>query len=406
MLWKCCIQYASKLGKLSSGHRTGKGQFSFQSQRNAMPKNLQVQSSCSAVSDSLWTCGLQHARLPCSSPTPGAYSNSCPLHQWCYPTISSSGIPFSSHLQSFPVSGIFPVSQFFASGGQSIGVSASASVLPMSTQDWFPLGWTGWISLQSKGLSRVFSNTIIQTTAHLYSSHTLAKQCSKFSKPGFNSMWTMNFQLFKLDLGKAEEPDVKLQISTGSSKKQENSRKISTFFLLTMPKPLTVCITTNCGKFLKRWEYQTTWPASWEICMQVRKQQSELNMEQQTGSKLGKKYIKAVQVHQVLSLCLFNLYAEYITWNASLEEAQAGIKIAGRNINNLRSTDDTILMAESKEELKSHFMNVKGESEKVGLKPNIQKTKIMASGPITSWQIDGETRETVKDFILLGSESL
>ena len=118
--------------------------------------------SRSVMSDSLRPQGLQHARLPCPSPTPGAYSNSCPLSQWCHPTISSSVVPFSSHLQSFPASGSFPMSQFFASGGKTIGVSASASVLPMNTQDWSPLEWTGWISLQSKGLSRVFSNTTVQ----------------------------------------------------------------------------------------------------------------------------------------------------------------------------------------------------------------------------------------------------
>ena len=120
-----------------------------------------VQFSCSVLSDSLWPHGLQHARLPCPSPTPWAYSNSCSSSQWCRPTVSSSVIPFSC-LQSFPASGSFPMSQFFASGGQSIGVSASASVLPMNTQAWSPLGCTGWISLQSKGLSRVFSNTTVQ----------------------------------------------------------------------------------------------------------------------------------------------------------------------------------------------------------------------------------------------------
>ena len=103
------------------------------------------------MSKSLWPRGLQHTRLPCPSPTPRAYSNSCPLSQWCHPTISSSVIPLSSCLQSFPESGSFSVSQFFTSGDQSIGVSASASVLPMNTQDWSPLGWTGWISLQFKG---------------------------------------------------------------------------------------------------------------------------------------------------------------------------------------------------------------------------------------------------------------
>ena len=164
MLWKCCTQYASKLGKLSSGHRTGKGKFSFQSQRKAMPKNA-------------------------------------------------------------------------------------------------------------------------QTTTQLHSSHTLVKSCSKFSKPGFSNTWTVNFQMFKLVLEKAEEPEIKLPTSARSSKKQESSRKSSISALLTMPKPLTVWIKINCGKFWKRWEYQTTWPSSWEIYMQFRKQQLELNMEQQTGSK-------------------------------------------------------------------------------------------------------------------------
>ena len=120
-----------------------------------------VQFSRSVVSVSLRPCGLQHSRLPCPSPTPGAYSNSCPSCQWCHPTISYSVIPFSSCLQSFPASGSFPVSQFFTSSGQSIGVSASPSVLPMNIQDWFPLGWTGWISLQSTRLSRVFYSTAV-----------------------------------------------------------------------------------------------------------------------------------------------------------------------------------------------------------------------------------------------------
>ena len=164
-LWKCCTQYASKLGKLSSSHRNGKlTQFSFQSQRKAMQKKA-------------------------------------------------------------------------------------------------------------------------QTTAQLHSSHMLAKSCLKFSKPGFNSMWTVNFQMFKLVFEKAEEPKIKLPTSVGPSKKQESYRKISISALLTMPKPFTVWITTNCGKFLKKWEYQTTWPASWETYMQVGKQQFELDMEKQTGSK-------------------------------------------------------------------------------------------------------------------------
>ena len=120
------------------------------------------QFSLSVMSNSLWPHGLQHARPRCPSPTLRVYSNSCPLCWWCHPAISSSVVPSSSHLQSFPASGSFQMSQFFASGSQSVGVSASPSALPMNTQDWSPLGWTGWISLQSKGLSRVFSNTTVQ----------------------------------------------------------------------------------------------------------------------------------------------------------------------------------------------------------------------------------------------------
>ena len=120
-----------------------------------------VQFSRSVVSDSLPPHEPQHSRPACPSPTPGVYPNSCPLSQWCHPTISSSVILFSSCPQSFPASGSFPMSQLFTSGGRNIGVSASTSVLPMNTQDWSPLEWTSWISLQSKGLSRVFSNTTI-----------------------------------------------------------------------------------------------------------------------------------------------------------------------------------------------------------------------------------------------------
>ena len=121
-----------------------------------------IQFSQSVMSDSLRPHGLQHVRPPCPSPTAGVYSNSCPLNRWCHPTISSSVIPFSSLLQSFPASGSFPMSRLFASGGQNIGVSALTSVLPMNVQDWLPLGLTGWISLQSKGLSWVFFNTTVQ----------------------------------------------------------------------------------------------------------------------------------------------------------------------------------------------------------------------------------------------------
>ena len=126
-------------------------------------------------------------------------------------------------------------------------------------------------------------------------------------------MWTVNFQMFKLDLEKAEKPEIKLSTSVGSLKKQESSRKTSTSPLLTTPKPLTVWITTN-WKFLKRWEYQTTWPALWEICMQVRKQQLELDMEQQTGSKSGKEYIKAVYCHPAYLTSLQSISCEMLGW--------------------------------------------------------------------------------------------
>ena len=203
----------------------------------------------------------------------------------------------------------------------------------------------------------------------------------------------MNFLMFKLVLEKAEEPEIKLPTSAGSSKKQENSIKISISALLTMPKPLTVWITIN-WKILKEMDIPD------HLTYLLR----NLYAGQEATVRTGHGTIDWFQIGKgvcqgcILSPCLFNLYAEYI--NAGLEEAQAGTKIAGRNINNLRYADDTTLMAKS-EELNSLLMKVKEESEKVGLKLNI---KIMASGPITSWEIDGETVETVSDFIFLGSK--
>ena len=144
--------------------------------KSSIVHKLLVQFSYSFMSNSLQSHGLQHARTPYPSPTPGAYSKSCPSSWWCHPTISSSVVSFSSRLQSFPASGSFPTSQFFTSGGQTIGVSATASVHPMSIQDWFPLGWTDWISLQSKGLSRVFSNTTVPIPNHQFFSAQLSLQ--------------------------------------------------------------------------------------------------------------------------------------------------------------------------------------------------------------------------------------
>ena len=174
-----------------------------------------------------------------------------------------------------------------------------------------------------------------------------------------------------------------------------------------MLKPLTLWITTNYEKLLKRWEYQTTLPAFWETCLQVKRQQLEPDMEQQTGSKLGKEFVKAVYCHLAYLTYMQSTSREMLGWMKHKLESRllvvVGVKTAGRSINNLRYADDTTLMAENKKELKSLLMKMKEESEKAGLKLNIQKTKIMACGPITSWKIDGETMETVTDFILLGS---
>ena len=156
-----CIHERTKLGNVTNVHRS-------------------VQFSPSVVSDSLQPHGLQHARPPCPSPAPRVYSNSCPLSRWCHPTMSSSVIPFS-WLQSFPASGSFQMSQLLVSGGQSIGVSASTSDLQMNTQDWSPVGWTGWISLQSKGLSGVFVHH--SSKASIYSQYCLIYKLVHSSQP-------------------------------------------------------------------------------------------------------------------------------------------------------------------------------------------------------------------------------
>ena len=224
MLWKCCTQYVSKFGKLNSGHRIGKGQFSFQSHRRTMPKNA-------------------------------------------------------------------------------------------------------------------------QTTVHLYSFHMLARLCLKSFKLGFSSVWTENFQMYKLGFKEAEGPKIKLSTFAGSWRKQGSSRKISTSTSLTMLETLTVWITTNYRKFLKRWENQTTLFVSWETCMQVKKQQLESNTEL-TSSKLGKVYSKAVYCQSTYLTYKQSIWIQ----NARLDEAQVRIKIAGRNVNNHRYADTT-LMAETKEPL-------------------------------------------------------
>ena len=189
--------------------------------------------------------------------------------------------------------------------------------------------------------------------------------------------------MYKLDLEKAEEPEIKLSTYVGSQEKQENSRKTSTSASFTTLKPLTLWITTN-WKILKEMGI----PHQLTSLLRNLYAGQEATVRTRYGTIDWFQIGKEVRQGCVLSPCLFNLHAEYIMWNASLDEAQAGIKITGRNINNLRYADDTRLKAES-EDVKSLLMKVKEESENVGLKLNIQKTKIMASGPITSWQIDG-----------------
>ena len=197
--------------------------------------------------------------------------------------------------------------------------------------------------------------------------------------------------MFKLDLEKAEKSEIKLPTSAGSSKKQESSRKTSTSALLTMPKPLTVWITTN-------WKIPQEMGIPDHLTCLLRNRYASQGGTVRTGhettdwfqirtstSRKGKGVWEGVRQGCILSPCLFNLYAKYIRRNAGLDEAQTGIKVARRNISNLRYADDTTLMAESEEELKSLLMKVKEESEKVGLKLNIQKTKIMASSPISPW---------------------
>ena len=207
------------------------------------------------------------------------------------------------------------------------------------------------------------------------------------------------FQMFKLVLEKAEEPEIKLPTSAGLLKKQESSRKNIYFCFINYAKAF------DCMDHNKLWKIFKEMGIPRPLTCLLRDLDAGQAATVGTGQgttdwfQIGKKVCQGCK----LSPCLYNLYEEYIMRNAGLEEIQAGIKIAGRNINNLRYADDTALMAESEEELKSLLMKVKEESEKVGLKLNIQKTKIMASDAITSWQIDVETMETAADFILRGS---
>ena len=212
----------------------------------------------------------------------------------------------------------------------------------------------------------------------------------------------MDFQVFKLVLEKAEEPEIKLPASAGSSKEHKSSRKTVYFCFIDYAKAF------DCVDHNKLWKILKEMGIPDHLTHLLRNLYAgqEATVWAKHGPTDWFQIGKGVRQGTILSSCLFNFYAEYIVRNAGLEEAQAGIKIARRNINNLRYADDTALMAESEEELKSLLMKVKEESEKVGLKLNIQKTKIMASGPIASWQIDGEIVETVADLILGAQKSL
>ena len=213
---------------------------------------------------------------------------------------------------------------------------------------------------------------------------------------------TVNLLMFKLVLEKAEEPEIKLPTSAGSSKKQENSRKNIYFCFIDYAKAFYCVDHKKLWKILKEMGI----PDHLTCLLRNLYEGQEATVRTGHGTTDWFQIGKGVLQSCLLSLYLFNFYADYIMKNSGLAEAQSGIKIAGRNINNLRYADDTTLMAESEEEIKSLLMKVREASEKVGLKLNIQKTKIMTPGPITSWEIDGETVETVSDFILGAPKSL
>ena len=212
----------------------------------------------------------------------------------------------------------------------------------------------------------------------------------------------MNFQMLKLVLEKAKEPEIKLPTSNRSSKKKESSRKKNMYFCF-----IDYAKAFDCVDHSKLWKILKEMGIPDHLTCLLRNVYADKEATVRTGHETTEWFQIGKGVCQgcILSPCLFNLYVEYIIRNVGLEEAQAGIKISGRNMNNLRYADDTTLTADSEEKLKSLLMKVKEESEKVGLKLNIQKTKIMASGPITSWQIDGETVETVSDFIFGGLQN-
>ena len=227
------------------------------------------------MSNPLRSHGLQHTSLPCPSLSSGVCSKSCPLSRWCHPTISSSVTPFSSCPQSFPASGSFPMNQLFPSGGQSTGASASTSVLPINIQGWFPLGWTGWISLPFKGLSRVFSSTTVWKHHFLGSQPSL---WSNFHICTWLQIWLWGWKIIK----EMDKPD--------------------------------------------------------HLTCHLKSLYSDQEGIVITGHRTMDWFKTRKGLHQscILSYCLFNLYAEYIMQNAGLDEAQAGIKISRRNISNLR----------------------------------------------------------------------
>ena len=210
----------------------------------------------------------------------------------------------------------------------------------------------------------------------------------------------MNFQMFKLVLDKTEEPEIKLPTFIGLWKKQKKFHKNIYFCYIAYAKAFDCVDHNKLWKILK----QVGIPDHLTCLLRNPYAGQEATVRTGHGKTNWFQIGKGVCQGCILSPCFFNIYAEYSMRNAGLEEAQAGIKIAGRNIHHLRYADDTTLMAESEEELKSLLMKVKEESEKVGLKLKIQETKIMACGPITSWHIDGETVETVTEFILGGSK--
>ena len=324
------------------------------------------------MSDSLRPHRLQHARPPCPSPTPGVYPNPCPLCQWCHPIISFSVVPFSSRLHSFPASGSFPVSQFFASGGFSFNISPSNEHPGLIS---FRMDWLDLLAVQGT-LKSLFQHDSSKASILLHLVFFGVQLSHPYVTTGKTialTRWTLVSKvmallfnmLSRLVILSFQEASVLIWWLQSPSAVILESPQIKSATVSTdsPSKTLTVWITINCGKFWKRWEYKTTWPASWEICMQVKKQQLELNMEQKTGFKLEKEYIKAVYCHPAYFIYMQSTSCEMSGWLKQKLESRLPGEILIPQICRWYHP-----YGRRWRRIKILLMKVKVESEKVGLK--------------------------------------